>query len=92
MISKEHERVSDRLLILFCVLKETDYENEGKIETVYIGDNSKVIEIVNQLTYPNGISYSKIAIQSKKEQYELKIFLDHIPESPEISERNYHIN
>lgn len=44
-------------------------------QVVYIGDNSKVFEIVTNLPYPKGLAYDSMAIQSEKEPYELKVFL-----------------
>lgn len=43
--------------------------------TKYIGDNSKVSQIADNLDYPDGVSYDHIEIQSKEEPYELKVYL-----------------
>lgn len=50
-------------------------------DVVYIGDNSKVIHIADQLPYPKGVSYDSIEIQTDAEPYELKVFLNHAPEN-----------
>lgn len=79
-----------RRYFLFCIFaitialagcSQNKNTETGKNEIVYIGDNSKVIGIVNQLPYPKGVSYSTIEIQSGTEPYELKVFLARIPEN-----------
>lgn len=62
------------LVFVGCGQNKVNQTNEST--TVYIGDNSKVAAIANQLPYPKGVSYHSIEILSKKEPYELKVFLD----------------
>ncbi len=48
---------------------------EKQDQTIYIGDNSKVVEVVSELQYPEGMSYDHIEIQSEQEPYELRVFV-----------------
>lgn len=43
--------------------------------TKYIGDNSAVSRIAQNLPYPEGATYTYIKIQSSEEPYELFVFL-----------------
>ena len=43
--------------------------------TPYVGDNSKVIGVVSNLSYPQGYSYESIEIQSSTEPYGLTVYL-----------------
>ena len=54
-----------------CGNKTSKEENQP----IYIGDNSKVIQVVSELPFPKGMKYDSIEIQSKTEPYELKIFV-----------------
>ena len=48
----------------------------SEVRTQYIGDNVKVAQIASSLKYPDGVSYESIEIQSSKEPYELKVYLN----------------
>lgn len=82
---------AERLLILFLLLfiscgdkkAEIPEKSSGKVrieeiralKTKYVGDNSKVLQIVNSLYYEKYIKPVGIEIQSNKEPYALKIRL-----------------
>ena len=44
-------------------------------KTNYVGDNSKVIAIVSNLTYPHGAKFNSIEIHSAQEPYGLDVYL-----------------
>ena len=44
-------------------------------KTNYVGDNSKVIAIASNLTYPHGAKFNSIEIQSTQEPYALDVYL-----------------
>lgn len=50
----------------------TDLE---QFRTDYIGDNTKVVGIASNQTYPEGYSYDSIELQTEEQPYELKVFL-----------------
>ncbi|MBL7574565.1 protein of unknown function [Peptoniphilus asaccharolyticus DSM 20463] len=60
------------LLLVACSTKTPEYQLN---KTKYVGDNSKVIAIVDGLKYPNGLAYDNIEIQSEKEPYGLSVNL-----------------
>lgn len=47
----------------------------SKYKTEYVGDNSKVIQIVSNQKYPKGYSYDSIEIQSQTKPYGLTVYL-----------------
>lgn len=44
-------------------------------KTEYVGDNSKVVQIVNGMEYPDGIQYDSIEIQSQTQPYGLTVYV-----------------
>lgn len=56
-----------------CGNKTSKEENQP----IYIGDNSKVIQVVSELPFPKEMKYDSIEIQSKTEPYELKVFVNY---------------
>ena len=65
------------MLISMCGKKEKLYEipDLSQYKTDYVGDSSKVINIVSGQEYPEGYSYDSIEIQSETEPYGLTVFL-----------------
>ena len=65
------------MLISACGKKEKLYEipDLSQYKTDYVGDSSKVINIVSGQEYPEGYSYDSIEIQSETEPYGLTVFL-----------------
>ena len=51
-------------------------------KTNYVGDNSKVIAIVSNLTYPHGAKFNSIEIHSAQEPYGLDVYLKTEGHSP----------
>lgn len=43
---------------------------------IYIGDAPKVVEVVQNLPYPEGCAYSSIQLQTAEEPYELTVFVN----------------
>ncbi len=66
------------LCLLICLVifagcgNKTD---EAQNQTIFIGDNSKVVQLASNLPYPEGMGYDHIEIQSQNEPYELKVFV-----------------
>lgn len=66
------------LCILMCMVVLVgcgSKTEEAKNQTIFIGDNSKVVRLSSKLAYPKGMSYDHIEIQSQSEPYELKVFV-----------------
>ncbi|MGL5439218.1 MAG: DUF4825 domain-containing protein [Filifactoraceae bacterium] len=59
------------MVLVGCSSKTAEDENQ----TIFIGDNSKVVQLLLELPYPKGMSFDSIEIQSEKEPYELKVFV-----------------
>lgn len=62
--------------IFYLVACSKKQEGLQQYKTKYVGDNSKVIAIVSGLSYPNGLKYKSIEIQSEKEPYGLNVNLE----------------
>ena len=71
-----------------CGRKETMYEipDLSQYRTDYVGDSSKVINIVSRQDYPEGYSYEGIEIQSEKEPYGLTVFLKVEPSATKLED------
>lgn len=63
------------LYAIFLAACSNQNTKDEDIRTRYIGDNSKVSQIAENLPYPEGIKYDYIEIQSETEPYELKVFV-----------------
>lgn len=63
------------LCAIFLAACSNQNTKDEDIRTRYIGDNSKVSQIAENLPYPEGIKYDHIEIQSETEPYELKVFV-----------------
>ena len=71
-----------------CKSKEEMHEgsNLSQYKTDYVGDNSKVINIVSGQEYPEGYSYDSIEIQSETEPYGLTVFLNVEPSASKLED------
>ena len=76
------------ILISACGRKEELYEipNLSQYKTDYVGDSSKVINIVSSQEYPEGYSYDSIQIQSETEPYGLTVFLKDEPSAAKLED------
>ena len=71
-----------------CGRNEELYEisDLSQYKTDYVGDNSKVINIVSGQEYPEGYSYDSIEIQSETEPYGLTVFLNVEPSASKLED------
>ena len=76
------------MLISACGKKEKLYEipDLSQYKTDYVGDSSKVINIVSGQEYPEGYSYDSIEIQSETEPYRLTVFLKDEPSAAKLED------
>lgn len=76
------------MLISACGKKEKLYEipDLSQYKTDYVGDSSKVINIVSGQEYPEGYSYDSIEIQSETETYGLTVFLKDEPSAAKLED------
>ena len=82
------------VLLILCVIftacgkSQNSNKNIYGYKTKYVGDNSKVINILSNLKYPKEISYNSVQILSEKEPYgvlvKLNINSGKIPEKNEF--------
>ena len=77
------------MLISACGKKEKLYEipDLSQYKTDYVGDSSKVINIVSGQEYPEGYSYDSIEIQSETEPYGLTVFLKDEPPAVKLEDQ-----
>ena len=78
------------VLLIVCVIftacgkSQNSEKNIYEYKTKYVGDNSKVINILSNLKYPKEASYNSVQILSEKEPYgilvKLNVNSDKIPE------------
>ena len=78
------------VLLILCVIftacgkSQNSEKNIYNYKTKYVGDNSKVINILSNLKYPKEASYNSVQILSEKEPYgilvKLNVNSDKIPE------------
>ena len=63
------------VLLILCVIftacgkSQNSEKNIYEYKTKYVGDNSKVINILSNLKYPKETSYNSVQILSEKEPY-----------------------
>ena len=76
------------MLISACGKKEKLYEipDLSQYKTDYVGDSSKVINIVSGQEYPEGYSYDSIEIQSETEPQGLTVFLKDEPSAAKLED------
>ena len=82
------------VLLIVCVIftacgkSQNSNKNTYKSKTKYVGDNSKVMNILSNLKYPKETSYNSVQILSEKEPYgvlvKLNINSGKIPEKNEF--------
>ena len=79
-------------LLILCVIftacgkSQNSNKNIYGYKTKYVGDNSKVINILSNLKYPKETSYNSVQILSEKEPYEILVKLN--INSGKIPEKN----
>ena len=80
------------VLLILCVIStacgksQNSNKNIYGYKTKYVGDNSKVINILSNLKYPEEISYNSVQILSEKEFYGILVKLN--INSGKIPEKN----
>jgi len=80
------------VLLILCVIStacgksQNSNKNIYGYKTKYVGDNSKVINILSNLKYPKEISYNSVQILSEKEFYGILVKLN--INSGKIPEKN----
>ena len=80
------------VLLILCVIftacgkSQNSNKNIYEYKTKYVGDNSKVINILSNLKYPKETSYNSVQILSEKEPYGILVKLN--TNSGKISEKN----
>ncbi|MFC2542486.1 MAG: DUF4825 domain-containing protein, partial [Leptotrichia hofstadii] len=82
------------VLLILCVIftacgkSQNSNKNTYEYKTKYVGDNSKVMNILSNLKYPKETSYNSVQILSEKEPYgvlvKLNINSGKIPEKNEF--------
>ena len=72
------------IIFTACGKSQNSEKNIYEYKTKYVGDNSKVINILSNLKYPKEVSYNSVQILSEKEPYgilvKLNVNSDKIPE------------
>ena len=80
------------VLLILCVIftacgkSQNSEKNIYNYKTKYVGDNSKVINILSNLKYPKETSYNSVQILSEKEPYRILVKLN--INSGKIPEKN----
>ena len=69
-----------------CGKSQNSNKNIYEYKTKYVGDNSKVINILSNLKYPKETSYNSVQILSEKESYGILVKLN--INSGKIPEKN----
>lgn len=69
-----------------CGKSQNSNKNIYEYKTKYVGDNSKVINILSNLKYPKETSYNSVQILSEKEPYGILVKLN--IDSGKIPEKN----
>ena len=74
------------IIFTACGKSQNSEKNIYEYKTKYVGDNSKVINILSNLKYPKETSYNSVQILSEKEPYGILVKLN--TNSGKISEKN----
>ena len=80
------------VLLILCVIftacgkSQNSNKNTYEYKTKYVGDNSKVMNILSNLKYPKETSYNSVQILSEKEPYGILVKLN--INSGKIPEKN----
>ena len=69
-----------------CGKSQNSNKNIYEYKTKYVGDNSKVINILSNLKYPKETSYNSVQILSEKEPYGILVKLN--VNSEKVPEKN----
>ena len=74
------------IIFTACGKSQNSEKNIYEYKTKYVGDNSKVINILSNLKYPKEVSYNSVQILSEKEPYGILVKLN--INSGKIPEKN----
>ena len=80
------------VLLILCVIftacgkSQNSNKNIYDYKTKYVGDNSKVINILSNLKYPKEVNYNSVQIISEKEPYGILVKLN--VNSEKVPEKN----
>ena len=74
------------IIFTACGKSQNSEKNIYEYKTKYVGDNSKVINILSNLKYPKETSYNSVQILSEKEPYRILVKLN--INSGKIPEKN----
>lgn len=74
------------IIFTACGKSQNSEKNIYEYKTKYVGDNSKVINILSNLKYPKETSYNSVQILSEKEPYGILVKLN--INSGKIPEKN----
>ena len=74
------------IIFTACGKSQNSEKNIYEYKTKYVGDNSKVINILSNLKYPKETSYNSVQILSEKEPYGILVKLN--IDSGKIPEKN----
>ena len=74
------------IIFTACGKSQNSNKNIYEYKTKYVGDNSKVINILSNLKYPKETSYNSVQILSEKEPYGILVKLN--INSGKIPEKN----
>ena len=74
------------IIFTACGKSQNSEKNIYEYKTKYVGDNSKVINILSNLKYPKEASYNSVQILSEKEPYGILVKLN--INSGKIPEKN----
>ena len=74
------------IIFTACGKSQNSNKNIYEYKTKYVGDNSKVINILSNLKYPKETSYNSVQILSEKEPYRILVKLN--INSGKIPEKN----
>ena len=74
------------IIFTACGKSQNSEKNIYEYKTKYVGDNSKVINILSNLKYPKEVNYNSVQILSEKEPYGILVKLN--IDSGKIPEKN----
>jgi hypothetical protein len=92
VIAMKNKKLKIIISLIVCVIftacgkSQNSNKNIYEYKTKYVGDNSKVINILSNLKYPKETSYNSVQILSEKEPYGILVKLN--TNSGKISEKN----
>jgi len=92
VIAMKNKKLKIIILLTVCIIftacgkSQNSEKNIYEYKTKYVGDNSKVINILSNLKYPKETSYNSVQILSEKEPYGILVKLN--INSGKIPEKN----